>query len=451
MVRESKYNNNSCIYKLQSKINGKCYVGSTVRFHSRVFYGHIRELNKGLHKNAYLQHHANKYGIDDLEIHILEILYRKDNESIEEFRKRILSREQYYIDTLKPRFNLSPTAGSNLGIKMSENVCRKASIRQTEIKGKSICQYGLDGGLLNTYPSIMEAVRQSGISQSRISGSVNHHKVTAGNYFWILACESIDIKLQQYNEFTRTIPVFQFDKKGNFIQKFDNQQCARKSLGLSIASNAVLNCINGRTKTVKGFIFTYSDTLSKEQVIKASTSNIGKRTNDSKIKIAERLLQRKNAENKPISQYDLKGNFIKSFNSSTEAYIETKIESINRCLSGDKASLGGFIWAYKGESITDKLFRKNNKIEYFGINPENRKEIYQFSMDGVFIRKHPSINEASRTLNISDSSIGGCISGRQMYAGDFIFTTGAMPSAELISKAITNRNHRIGNAKMISR
>lgn len=51
--------------------------------------------------------------------------------------------------------------------------------------------------------------------------------------------------------------------------------------------------------------------------------------------------------NKPILQYDLKGNFIKEWISRTEAKKWLGSGDIAGCLSGKQNQAGGFIWRYK--------------------------------------------------------------------------------------------------------
>lgn len=51
--------------------------------------------------------------------------------------------------------------------------------------------------------------------------------------------------------------------------------------------------------------------------------------------------------NKPILQYDLKGNFIKEWISRTEAKKWLGSGDIAGCLSGKQKQAGGFIWKYK--------------------------------------------------------------------------------------------------------
>ena len=52
---------------------------------------------------------------------------------------------------------------------------------------------------------------------------------------------------------------------------------------------------------------------------------------------------------KAICQYDLNGNFIKEFQSITEAMNETNITTIKKVLQNKQSSAGGFIWRYANE------------------------------------------------------------------------------------------------------
>jgi len=117
--------NISVIYQIQSKINGKRYVGSAINYGSRIT-THLSKLHLNKHHSILLQNHTNKYGIEDLQFSILEpVMFKED----------LISREQYYIDTLKPEFNICKIAGNTLGRKLSEEAKKKVSLAN---KGK-IC------------------------------------------------------------------------------------------------------------------------------------------------------------------------------------------------------------------------------------------------------------------------------------------------------------------------
>ena len=78
----------------------------------------------GIHKNAKLQCHANKYGLDDLCFSI--IVCCDQNE--------LITYEQFYIDSIDPWFNICAKASSRLGIKMSDEA--KDKLRRINLNKK---------------------------------------------------------------------------------------------------------------------------------------------------------------------------------------------------------------------------------------------------------------------------------------------------------------------------
>ena len=99
----------SGIYKIQSLIKPeKYYIGSAVNFNRR-WNHHLHRLRHNEH-NPKLQNHYNKYGEKDLIFIIIE-------PCLVEF---LIAREQYYIDTLNPMFNINIKAESSLGLKRSK-------------------------------------------------------------------------------------------------------------------------------------------------------------------------------------------------------------------------------------------------------------------------------------------------------------------------------------------
>ena len=91
------------IYKWTNNINGKFYIGSSLKLSvSFLNYFHLSYLtfyqNKSLIYKSLL-----KYGHSNFTLEILE--FCKNNKIY------ILEREQYYLDNLKPEYNLLKVAG----------------------------------------------------------------------------------------------------------------------------------------------------------------------------------------------------------------------------------------------------------------------------------------------------------------------------------------------------
>jgi group I intron endonuclease len=107
------------IYIIRNRINNKEYVGSSIKSFGSRFNNHLADLRTNTHVNAILQNSWNKYGEDNFEFIILEVL-PNDN-------TLILDREQYWIDTLNPVLNINKIAKNRTGMKHTEEVRLKMS------------------------------------------------------------------------------------------------------------------------------------------------------------------------------------------------------------------------------------------------------------------------------------------------------------------------------------
>ena len=111
------------IYQIRSKIKSeRFYIGSAINIQGR-WNTHLYNLRKNKH-NPKLQNHFNKYGESDLQFMILELC----------FPEFLTAREQYYINKMKPWFNISIMANSPLGNKYTKETKRKMSESHKGVK-----------------------------------------------------------------------------------------------------------------------------------------------------------------------------------------------------------------------------------------------------------------------------------------------------------------------------
>lgn len=116
------------VYLISNNVNGKCYVGSSIHLTQRRK-EHFSRLMHNKHENAHLQNAYNKYGREAFEFEILETLSIDDN-----IKENLLRREQFWIDNLKPEYNILLVAGSNLGYHHTEETKLKISKSTTGVK-----------------------------------------------------------------------------------------------------------------------------------------------------------------------------------------------------------------------------------------------------------------------------------------------------------------------------
>lgn len=141
------------------------------------------------------------------------------------------------------------------------------------------------------------------------------------------------------------------DEADNFekllIEKLDtmNPQC-----GYNCREGGNSSCISEETrkkisKTLKGNV------ISEETRKKISESLKGTR------------MGKDNAVSKKIVQYDMRGNFIKVWDSIADAERELKIArgNIAKCCKGKWKTIAGYIWRYYGEELTKEHIDWCNK------------------------------------------------------------------------------------------
>lgn len=102
LLKESE--GKTCVYMWTNLLNGKRYVGSAMDLRRRLLvYYSVKYLMSDPTMNIYKA--LLKYGYSSFSLTILEICKKED----------VIQREQHYIDTLCPEYNICKTAGSTLG------------------------------------------------------------------------------------------------------------------------------------------------------------------------------------------------------------------------------------------------------------------------------------------------------------------------------------------------
>lgn len=128
----------------------------------------------------------------------------------------------------------------------------------------------------------------------------------------------------------------------------------------------------------------------------------------------KRLL--KNMHSIPVVQLDKNGQFITEYQCATDASIAIKIDtgSILKCCADEEhyQSAGGYLWMYKTDYDNGKNKQyRNNHI----------RQVIQLDIEGNFIAEYSSINEASMTTGICDTSILMCCKDVYKSSGGFIW------------------------------
>ena len=212
----------SGIYCIENIVNKKKYIGSSINVYKRRN-RHFSELKMLKHKNSKLQNSYNKHGKDKFIFYVLELV---------EDKNELIFKEQFYIDSMKPEYNINLIANSSLGVIRSEET--KEKIRQANLglehpewrnkikseaqggdnhwtqkkvfsddsktkmseskkklyqdgykhpRSKRILQYDLDMNLLNDWESLAKASRFTDISSASICNYLKGKHICK-KYIW---------------------------------------------------------------------------------------------------------------------------------------------------------------------------------------------------------------------------------------------------------------------------
>jgi group I intron endonuclease len=104
------------IYKIMNSTTGEFYIGSSVNTTRRMGV-HKSQLRGNYHNNQHLQRSWNKYGETSFEFSVVELCSSSADE--------LINREQHYIDTFHPTFNILSVAYSFSGYHHTEDARRR--------------------------------------------------------------------------------------------------------------------------------------------------------------------------------------------------------------------------------------------------------------------------------------------------------------------------------------
>jgi group I intron endonuclease len=179
-------------------------------------------------------------------------------------------------------------------------------------------------------------------------------------------------------------PVLQYDLEGNLIREWDCASEIEKEFGYKPGN--IASCCRGLSITANGFIWRYKDDF------------------------IEIDLEKLNYQKRKVKQYDMKGNFIKSYDSIKEAAgIGFNEGNIQDCCVGRSKSHRGYMWRYAEDSAPEKYKKKQ------------QRRVSQHEMNGDLIRIWESIVDATKELGIGGNCISTCCKGKYKSAGGFVW------------------------------
>ena len=242
----------SGIYCIVNTDNQKKYVGSSKNIYQRL-QKHRAYLRKNMHENKKLQNSWNKHGEDSFQYYILEFCPME----------QLIEREQFYIDTVKPWYNITLEVqrlkmSEESKVKMSES--RKRGFEKgtvTLYQEKPIHQYTLEGTYIQSFKSIKEAAEKTGVTRSSINRFLEGKYKKGGNFLWSLMKED---SLPPYQKPPRNAnwfkkPINVIDVINHTITPYDSLTDFCKAIGKHMMS--VKHAMNRNYPYLKRYMIEY--------------------------------------------------------------------------------------------------------------------------------------------------------------------------------------------------
>lgn len=383
------------IYTLSDESGNIRYVGKTKQYLKQRLYSHIKECysNRKSHKISWIKSLLNK-GERPI-ISVIDEVFDEDWQFwevywIEQFKQwgfKLTNQTEGgqggngYTHSEESKLKMSI---SKKDIKLSEEHKKKISEKVKE-KSQESPGYNRSGNnikkpidrelLYQLYIvenlSMPKIAKKLDCGERKVFDNLKEYGINKDKSLWIKQVASNPKKV-----------VIQYDLEGNLLREWEGVVDIKKDLNLDVSG-----CCLGKQKTCGGFIWRYKDNL------------------------FDLNLDKLDENSKKVTQYDLSGNLLNTFNSIFEASKYTSINqgNIGECCRGNYKSAGGFIWRFFGDN-TPK--RYTNKI---------MRSVCQFDLEGNFIEKFDSLVEAAKKTGSRPNCIQMCCVGRYKSSNGYIW------------------------------
>ena len=378
------------VYKHTSP-NGKSYIGVTRQNPPSKRWAN----GKGYDYNTYFYRAIQKYGWDNFKH---EILFKNLTSKEAEKKERELIA---YYKSADRKFGYNIELGGNGVGKMSEETKKKISKSHIGVNSVPVVKYSINGEFLEEYFGVIEAARQNGLWYEAISACCRGVSKTAGGFIWRYKSDDITkeyVKWCNTNEYleSKKNPIKQYSMTGELISEYESAEEAARNVKGSIAPS-IRKCCNYVSKNHCGYIWQYSKVVLTEDIIVWCNSNL--------------LFT-------PVKQYSLNGIFVREYKSLKEAAksINVKLQDIWDCCNNRRKTVGGYIWRYSTDIVTDEHIKWCNNKKH-----TKAKDVFQYTIDGNFIKKWDSIYQIYKELNFCKSSIRQCCKGKRKNAYGYMW------------------------------
>ena len=327
------------------------------------------------------------------------VLRRFEMDDVASLLDSLAHEEVYFIDFYKatnPSFGYNVVSGG-IGFTWA---AASAEDRHALglLRAKAVWQYDYAGRLVGQFESAVEAASQTGSNHSSICQCCRGLRPAHNGFQWRWAGESARVLSAEeisVIESTQPISVSQYSMSGKFIRSYISMAEAGRLINFD--SSLIARAARGELQSAGGYQWRRDDIDIPVRVLREP-----KRLHRTKV---------------AVDQYTLDGVFVASYPSYHQASIASGADnaSIMFCAegTGDRASAGGYLWAFPGASVEDISNRVARAAASMGrLKNTVKKKHYGwstnvdvFNLDGSLYGSFLSISEASRVMGIGLSTV----------------------------------------------
>lgn len=341
------------IYKIVNDVNDKIYIGQTRRTVEERWNYHIYD-TKNRSDNMIIHKSMNKYGIAKFHPILIEKIIE---DSLFKLIEKLNEKEKFYIS----EFNTVRPFGYNISI--GGNVLDSNKV--------AIDQYDLNCNYIDSFESIVSASLMTGIPSASIEKCISEAAGSNKSAYGYVFVRSGSLPYQ-VNESNRKVS--QYDLNGNFVRSYNSIKEASDITSIS-SSNINYCCQKKKYKTAGKYIWRYTDDVLTNEEVKSLKNGT--------------YLSRKSIYS-PIKQYDIFGNYIKTYKNISLAsqFTKTSQTAITNCCLGKVNTANKYVWRF-----TNDDFEKYD-IDYAKSISKVFPYINMYSLNNQFIKSFTSPTEA---------------------------------------------------------
>lgn len=227
----------------------------------------------------------------------------------------------------------------------------------------------------HNYCYIHRMVAESFLKTEDFSLQVNHidgnkQNNNIENLEWVTRKQNMKHAFE--NNLVGTVsPVEQYTLDGKFVREYNSiSEAVRENMSFSVST--ISACAMGKYSNAHGYQWKYKNS---DKIIE---------TDKTKFMV----------RNQEVLQYDLQGNYIKTFPNLASCYIELgKIDNgvISQVCKGKRKSYLGFQWRYKSSNLSVEMLKPKEK------------RVGMLDREGNLLKEFDSIKEASEHLGQKDN------------------------------------------------